>query len=83
MYKFMADYFSAKLVKTADLSPDKNYIFACHPHGVISASCAANFLSGFSDEKKLFPGLKFHFATIDLFFNVPLFREYGLGTGKR
>lgn len=33
--KAIRNYFSIKLVKTADISPDKNYIFAIFPHGIL------------------------------------------------
>lgn len=29
------DYFPVKIVKTVDLPPTKNYLFAVYPHGVI------------------------------------------------
>ena len=33
LWRHMADYFSATLVKTGSLDPSRNYIFTCHPHG--------------------------------------------------
>lgn len=36
VWKYLRDYFPVSLVKTAPLSPDRNYILGCHPHGVFS-----------------------------------------------
>uniref|UniRef100_A0A1B0AFJ5 Acyltransferase n=1 Tax=Glossina pallidipes TaxID=7398 RepID=A0A1B0AFJ5_GLOPL len=38
--KHMRDYFPIELVKTAELKPNRNYILACFPHGVIGPKIA-------------------------------------------
>lgn len=35
MTKHLRDYFPVELIKTADLTPDRNYLFASFPHGII------------------------------------------------
>lgn len=44
------------LVKTADLDPDKAYVFGFHPHGVISLSAFCTFGTEALDFSKVFPG---------------------------
>jgi 2-acylglycerol O-acyltransferase 2 len=34
-YRHFANYFPVSIVKTVDLPPTKNYLFAVYPHGVI------------------------------------------------
>lgn len=34
-WKWILDYFDSKIVKTCDLDPKKQYIFAVHPHGFL------------------------------------------------
>ncbi len=45
------------LIKTADLDPEKNYIFCYHPHGVISLGAIANFTTESTGFSRLFPGI--------------------------
>ena len=44
------------LVKTADLDPDKSYLFGFHPHGVISLSAFCTFATEALGFSKVFPG---------------------------
>eukprot|EP00983_Pelagomonas_calceolata_P015169 482898-Pelagomonas_calceolata.AAC.2 len=32
-WRHLAEYFPAKLIKTGELDPQRNYIFCAHPHG--------------------------------------------------
>lgn len=34
-YRHFCDYFPASVIKTAELPPDRNYLFGMYPHGVI------------------------------------------------
>jgi len=36
VWKRFSEYFPVCLVKTAELDPSKNYLFAYHPHGILS-----------------------------------------------
>jgi hypothetical protein len=38
IWRLMAQRFSARLIKTADLDPSQRYVFACYPHGVSAIS---------------------------------------------
>ncbi|CAH1407519.1 unnamed protein product [Nezara viridula] len=80
-WKYFNDYFPISLEKTAELPTDKNYLFCCHPHGILCAGMFGNFGSGYSKVKSLYPGLNVLSATIDLHFRSPFFREYVLGLG--
>jgi 2-acylglycerol O-acyltransferase 2 len=40
-WRYMRDYFPVRLVKTAELSAERHYIFGYHPHGILR--CAFYF----------------------------------------
>ncbi|XP_024218426.1 diacylglycerol O-acyltransferase 2-like protein 6 isoform X2 [Halyomorpha halys] len=81
IWKYFNNYFPIRLVKTADLDPKRNYIFCTHPHGVICTSNVAHFILGYSKASQLFPGLKFHTATLNINFCFPILRDYALALG--
>lgn len=81
IWKYFDDYFPIRLIKTADLDPRRNYIFCTHPHGVLCTSNIAHFILGYSKAYELFPGLKFHTATLNINFYFPILRDYALGLG--
>ncbi|KAJ9080287.1 diacylglycerol O-acyltransferase 1, variant 2 [Entomophthora muscae] len=74
-------YFPAKLLKEAELSPDNNYIFGYHPHGIIALGGFANFASNGTGFSELFPGLQVHMLTLNLNFMVPFYRDFILFIG--
>lgn len=80
-WRYLADYFPIKLVKTVDLDPSKNYMFACFPHGVISLGAFSSFCTNATDFKKLFPGMTCHLITLGGHFLVPFFRDLALALG--
>lgn len=77
---------SPQLVRTARLDPQRNYLFAFHPHGVLAAGAFANFCTEATGFGVLFPGLRPHLLTLPCWFRLPLWREYvmcgGGGTPK-
>lgn len=79
--KYLRDYFPVALVKTADLDPNRNYIFCNHPHGFFSTGLFVNFLTDFSKKNELFPNLSFYLAAVDSHLSFPLLRDYFLGLG--
>ncbi|KAM5165620.1 diacylglycerol O-acyltransferase 2-like isoform 1-T2 [Mantella aurantiaca] len=81
MWKHFRDYFPIKLHKTIDLDPGHNYIFACHPHGILAFGVYCNFGTEATGFSQLFPNLKPYLTTLAGNFNVPLFRDYVLATG--
>lgn len=81
VWEHFRDFFPIKLKKTAELSPNKNYILGCHPHGIMSAgafSCFSTESSGFTE---LYPGVRSCLAILAGLFRIPLFREYIMSAG--
>ncbi|XP_066514937.1 2-acylglycerol O-acyltransferase 3b [Hoplias malabaricus] len=75
------EYFPVKLVKTAELSPSKNYILGCHPHGIMSMgafSCFSTEAGGFAET---FPGVRSTLAVLAGLFRLPVFRDYAMAAG--
>jgi 2-acylglycerol O-acyltransferase 2 len=56
-YKWFAQYFDMKLVKTCDLDPKKNYIMLYHPHGIISVGANTALNTNGCDFETVFPGV--------------------------
>lgn len=81
MWKHFRDYFPIKLHKTADLDPKHNYIFAYHPHGIMSFGAFCNFGTDSTEFSHIFPNLKPHLTTLAGNFKVPLYRDYLLAAG--
>ncbi|XP_034152627.1 diacylglycerol O-acyltransferase 2-like [Esox lucius] len=80
-WKHATDYFPIKLVKTAELKPNKNYILGCHPHGVLSLGAFMAFNTeacGFLD---LFPGMRSCLCILSGLFKIPLYRDYVMASG--
>ena len=67
LWKYSVDYFPQRLVKTADLPADKNYIVGYHPHGVISLGAGAAFGTDGLDAHVLFPGITFTIMALPVF----------------
>uniref|UniRef100_A0A673BYK7 Acyltransferase n=1 Tax=Sphaeramia orbicularis TaxID=375764 RepID=A0A673BYK7_9TELE len=82
VWEHLRDFFPIKsLCSKTDLSPNKNYIFGCHPHGIMSAgafSCFSTESCGFSE---IFPGIRSCLAILAGLFRIPLFREYIMSAG--
>ena len=81
-WKYCRDYFPARLVKTADLDPNRNYICGSHPHGLVcfGASLLAN--TPYLDTANAFPNIFFRLLTLREFYFLPGMRELMLGAGK-
>mmetsp|Transcript_19680 Transcript_19680/g.35106 ORF Transcript_19680/g.35106 Transcript_19680/m.35106 type:complete len:444 (+) Transcript_19680:25-1356(+) len=81
LHRFVAEYYPCKLIKTADLPKDQNFVFGYHPHGVISIGAQANFGTDATGFKQLFPGIEMTLMTLRLTFRVPIFREWVMAHG--
>ena len=57
LWKYLASYFPASLIKTADLDPANNYIFGFHPHGIIGAGAYIAFGTEGTNFSQIFPGI--------------------------
>lgn len=82
-WKLMGERFGARLVKTADLPPDRPYIFACYPHGVSAISGWLMFGTEAAGFSAAFKGLRPYPCTLESNFKCPLVREYCLLHGLR
>uniref|UniRef100_A0A914KP83 Acyltransferase n=1 Tax=Meloidogyne incognita TaxID=6306 RepID=A0A914KP83_MELIC len=81
LWKVLADYFNFKLVKTAELNNERNYIFGVHPHGVLATGSALTFGTDATNFKTLFPEIDVRIATLPVNFWFPLRREFLLAHG--
>jgi len=70
------------MVKTVDLHSSKNYLFCCHPHGVLCSGAFSCFHTESQDLKTVFPGLTFNALTLELNFKIPIVRDLILGFGE-
>ena len=73
---YLQQYFPAQLIKTADLDPQKNYIFGSHPHGIIGYGALVNFGTDATGFSSAFPGLTPYAITLAINFKLPLLRSY-------
>ncbi|CAD7077174.1 unnamed protein product [Hermetia illucens] len=78
---YFKNYFPVDLVKTVDLSPDRNYLFASFPHGILSTGAFANFATSASNWKELFPGIRSKLVTLNFHFQIPFFRIFPFSWG--
>lgn len=82
IFTYFRDYFPSNLIKTADLPANANYLFISYPHGVISYNTLSCFGSEANKiETEVFPGIDFHFVTLDINFHSPFTREYFMSLG--
>ncbi|KAM4677797.1 2-acylglycerol O-acyltransferase 3 [Discoglossus pictus] len=81
IWTYFRDYFPVKLVQMAKLSPDRNYVLGCHPHGILSVSNFCNFSTeacGFSARN---PGVRPWLAVLAGVFRLPVYRDYVMCAG--
>lgn len=81
VWEHFRDFFPIKLKKTAELSPNKNYILGCHPHGIMSAGAFSCFTTESCSFAELYPSVRSSLAILAGLFRIPLFREYIMAAG--
>ncbi|XP_030632679.1 2-acylglycerol O-acyltransferase 1-like [Chanos chanos] len=81
VWKYFREYFPLHLVKTCDLDPAKNYLFAYHPHGVFATGAFGNFGNEYTGFQELFPGITPYLHVLSVWFQVPFLREYLMSAG--
>ncbi|XP_054721576.1 2-acylglycerol O-acyltransferase 1-like [Uloborus diversus] len=81
MWKYFADYFPIKMVKTADLDPNKNYIFGYHPHGIFCYGAFACFGTEATNFSEQYPGITARILTLEGQFMFPFHREHIMCSG--
>lgn len=81
-WRLFRAYFPLYLERTEELPQDKNYLFACYPHGVLCTGLFGNFATKSPEYDKLFPGLATTVHTLDGNFSHPFIRDLILSLGK-
>ncbi|CAB3396998.1 unnamed protein product [Caenorhabditis bovis] len=81
VWRYFADYFPLRLVKTAELSPERNYIIGSHPHGMFSVGAYTSFCTNATGFEEKFPGITPTILTLNGQFYFPLRREFGMLVG--
>ncbi|CAO1628003.1 unnamed protein product [Parajaminaea phylloscopi] len=81
VFKYFAEYFPISLIKTADLPPDRPYVFGYHPHGIIGMGAVATFATEAIEFSDTFPGLTPRLLTLASNFKIPLYRDILLAMG--
>ncbi|EGC29984.1 monoacylglycerol O-acyltransferase [Dictyostelium purpureum] len=81
LWRYFRDYFPISLVVSSKYDPKKNYIFAYHPHGIISIGAFCNFATNANHIDQKFPGLKIHLLTLESNFKIPFLREVLMSFG--
>ncbi|CDK26762.1 unnamed protein product [Kuraishia capsulata CBS 1993] len=66
----------SKQVKTGP-----RYIFAYHPHGIISMGVTGAFATNGAGFEKLFPGIRVFLLTLNNQFRLPFYRDYLMSLG--
>lgn len=82
MFAAGREHFSLRLVKTADLPANVNYLLGHFPHGTVPISTPLNFTTNANNIDSLYPGIDFHFAAFDTAFKTPFLRELYLALGR-
>uniref|UniRef100_A0A1I7Z8M9 Acyltransferase n=1 Tax=Steinernema glaseri TaxID=37863 RepID=A0A1I7Z8M9_9BILA len=81
VWKRGAQYFPVKLEKTAELSPEHNYIVGSHPHGIMSLGIILSWATEGTGFREIFPGIHRRCATLDINLLLPLRRELSMWMG--
>ncbi|XP_061103665.1 2-acylglycerol O-acyltransferase 3b [Conger conger] len=81
VWKHLRNYFPVKLVKTAELSPSRNYIMGSHPHGIMCVGAFSCFCTESSGFAQAFPGMRPALAVLAGLFRLPLYRDYVMSAG--
>lgn len=81
IWRYFAEYYPVSLIKSADLPPDKPYVFGYHPHGIIGMGAIANFATAATEFPSSFPGITPHLLTLNSNFNIPIYRDILMALG--
>ena len=76
-----AEFFKASIVKTHDLSPEKTYLFGCHPHGIVALSGPCMWGSEATQFSAKFPHIRRAIGVVNFGLICPVAREFAVGTG--
>lgn len=68
-------------LQSADLTPDRSYLFGYHPHGIIGVGAVANFGTEATEFAESFPGIRPHLLTLGSNFHLPIARDALMSLG--
>lgn len=82
-WKYTRDYFPLRFEKVpwVELDPQKNYLFCCFPHGMLSTGAFNAFGSAYSNYESYFPYHKARVVTLSQHYQMPFFRDLALSMG--
>jgi len=80
-WKYLGDYFPAKLEFQERLDPSKTYIFAAHPHGLFSWGVWSHFMNEVTALQECLNGVDCRILTLDPNFKFLVWRDVWLGLG--
>ncbi|KAF0700338.1 Aste57867_9151 [Aphanomyces stellatus] len=72
LWTLLCSYMKLDILREAPLDPSKQYIFGCHPHGILILSRLATFGGNF---EQLFPGIQARALGATPMFYIPMARE--------
>jgi hypothetical protein len=78
--RYILEWLPMRILRTQELDPSKQYIFACHPHGTLAFNRAVVGFSTNTLWNKAFPNVPFRVLTARAAFFVPFIRELWLWT---
>jgi 1-acyl-sn-glycerol-3-phosphate acyltransferase len=78
LVKYLIEWLPVRIFRKSKLSPEKLYVFGCHPHGTLAFNRAAVGFSTSTLWDQAFPGIKFRVLTASAAFYVPFIRELWL-----
>jgi len=81
IWKYISEYFPAKVILQEPLDPSKAYIFVSHPHGLFVWGVWTNMLNDSNNIQDLLKGLSWRLITLDTWFLIPIMREFLLAFG--
>ncbi|KXJ25513.1 diacylglycerol O-acyltransferase 2 [Exaiptasia diaphana] len=81
LFKFIRDYYSMTLEKTADLDPSRNYIFGYHPHGLIAIGAVVGFQTEALQFNQKYPGITSHMSVLSCLLKAILYRDILMSLG--
>uniref|UniRef100_A0A7S2R9X6 Acyltransferase n=1 Tax=Mucochytrium quahogii TaxID=96639 RepID=A0A7S2R9X6_9STRA len=81
IWRHFANYFPVRVIKTADLDPERKYVFCYHPHGIIGIGAWGGFGSDACGFSRKFPGIDLRLLTLELNFWTPFIRELLISMG--
>lgn len=82
-WKYTRDYFPLRFEKVpwVELDPQKNYLFCCFPHGMLSTGAFNAFGTAYGNYRSYFPNHEPHVVTLSQHYHMPFFRELALSMG--